>query len=53
MKDKRGKNPLVQVVTNIQYTDYIKLIKLSEKDKKSKSSIVRDAIIGYLEKNKD
>lgn len=48
MKEMRGKNPLVQVVTNIQYTDYVRLIKAVKKTNKSKSSVVRDAILGYL-----
>jgi hypothetical protein len=48
MKELRGNNPLVQIVTNIQYSDYVRLIKTVEKAKKSKSSVVRDAILEYL-----
>jgi predicted transcriptional regulator len=50
MKKTLGKNPLVQVVTNIRYSDYLKIMRIVEKTKKTKSSVVRDAILEYVNK---
>lgn len=48
MRDRRGRNPLVQIVTNIQYSDYLKLIRLAAKEHKSKSAMAREAIIAHV-----